>query len=81
MVRLFSNGQDVGKKTHPSIYIVLTKGKYDTIFPWGFLKQVTFILIDQQENYNPRKNVVMTFTADPNNKVFKKPVEGETKPG
>ena len=81
MVRLFPNGQDNGENTHLSIYIVVTKGEYDTILPWGFSKQVTFTLIDQQDDLNRRQNVVMGFTAHPNNKAFKKPVEGETRTG
>ena len=81
MLRLWPNGYDVGKNTHLSISFSVMKGEYDAILPWGFSKQVTFTLIDQQDNPNQRQNVVLGLTADPNNAVFKKPVEGETRPG
>ena len=78
-IQLWPNG--VRQNTHLSILIVVTKGEDDAILPWGFSKRVKFTLIDQQDNLNLRQNVVTEFTADPNNKAFKKPVDGETRVG
>jgi len=79
MLQLWPNGNGIGENTHLSIFIVVMKGEYDAILPWGFLMPVEFTLIDQQDNPNQRQNVVMGFTADPKNAAFKKPVEGETR--
>jgi len=77
MLGLYPNGNGIGKNTHLSIFIAVVKGEYDAILPWGFSKHVTFTLIDQQDNPNQRQNVSSEFTADPNKKVFEKPVEQE----
>ena len=81
MMQLHPNGVGVGLNSHLSVYIVVTKGEYDAILPWGFSKRVQFTLIDQQDNSNLRQNAVMEFTADPNNVAFKKPVDREIRPG
>ncbi|XP_020612169.1 TNF receptor-associated factor 1-like [Orbicella faveolata] len=75
ILQLYPNGCGVGKDTYLSISIGVLKGEYDAIFPWGLSKPVIFALIDQQDNPNQRQNLVMGFLADPNNAVFKKPVE------
>jgi len=81
MMQLRPNADGVGLNSHLSVFIVVTKGEFDAILPWGFSKRVTFTLIDQQDNSNLRQNVVVGFTADPNNVAFKKPVDGETRRG
>jgi len=81
ILRLYPNGFGEGENTHLSIAIAVLKGEYDAILPWGFSKRVTFTLIDQQDNPNPRQNVVMGITADPNNIAFTKPVEGKARAG
>ena len=73
MVRLYPKRFDNGENTHLSIAISVMGGEYDAILPWGFSKKVAFTLIDQQDNPDHRQDVVMGFTADPNN--FKKPVK------
>ena len=70
-----------GENTHLSIFIYVIKGEYDAILPWGFSKKVPFTLIDQQDNPDQRKDVVIRLTADPNLRAFKKPVEGEDRVG
>ena len=81
MLQLYPNGYGTGENTHLAISIVVMKGEYDAILPWGFSKPVTFTLIDQQDEPNQRQNVAFGFTADPNNEAFKKPVEGELRRG
>ncbi|XP_020612164.1 TNF receptor-associated factor 3-like [Orbicella faveolata] len=81
MLRLYPNGADFGETTHLSINIVVMKGEYDAVLPWGFSKTVTFTLIDQQDDPNQRQNVVKGFTSDPNSKAFVKPVEEKARKG
>ena len=71
---LCPNGHSVGKNTHLSVYIIIMKGEYDAILPWPFLPQVTFTLIDQQEDTSQRENVVMSFKPDPTLEAFARPV-------
>ena len=59
------NGSGAEKNTHLSVFITIMKGEYDAILPWPFLPQVTFTLIDQQEDTSQRENVVMSFKANP----------------
>ena len=62
---LVPNGQGPRENTHLSVFFVLLKGEHDAVIPWPFLKKVTFALIDQQEDSNDRRNVVLSFIADP----------------
>jgi len=52
MLQLLPNGNGIGENTHLSIFIVVMKGQYDAMLPWGFSKPVEFTLIDQQNNPN-----------------------------
>ena len=40
------------------------KGNYDAILPWPFQHEVTFTLIDQQQDPVKRDNVVTSYTPD-----------------
>lgn len=62
------NGNKAGKNTHLSVYFQIMKGEYDAILPWPFQKKLKFALIDQQENLNDRENIVLSFTANPENR-------------
>ena len=72
-IQIFPNGKGAGKNTHLSVYIMIMEGEYDAILPWPFLPQITFTLIDQQEDTSKRENVVMSLKADPRNKVYARP--------
>ena len=79
-MRLDPNGYGEGKNTHLSVFIIIMKGEYDAILPWPFLPQVTFTLIDQQEDTSQRENVVKSLKADPTMESFARPV-GDENPG
>ena len=64
-IQLYPNGNRAAKNTHLSVFLIIMKGEYDAILPWPFLPQVTFTLIDQQEDTSQRENVVMSFKANP----------------
>ena len=71
------NGFGAGKNTHLSAYFIIMKGEYDAILPWPFLSQVTFTLIDQQEDTSKRENVVRSFKPDATMESFVRPVSGD----
>ena len=41
------------------------EGEYDSLLPWPFHQRITFILVDQQEGTDEKKNIVMDFITDP----------------
>ena len=52
------------------------KGEYDAILPWPFKRKVKFILIDQQEDPDQRKN--HTFELfEKNHSSFARPLKEE----
>ena len=44
---MYIRGNDIGKGTHMSLYIVIKEGKYDSILKWPFTFNVTLRLINQ----------------------------------
>ena len=60
-VKVFPNGDWLGKNFYLSVYIIVMKGEYDAILPWPFRKKVRFTLIDQQEDPFKRENFVRQF--------------------
>jgi hypothetical protein len=47
--RAYLNGDGLGKGTHLSLFLVVLRGKYDSLIPWPFQQKVTFKLIDQSD--------------------------------
>ena len=76
-IRVVPNGYGEGKNTHLSVLIIIMKGEYDAILPWPFLPQITFTLIDQQEDTSQRENVVKSFKPNATMKTFARPVSDE----
>ncbi|TRY64988.1 hypothetical protein DNTS_024654 [Danionella cerebrum] len=69
-MRLYLNGDGVGKGTHVSLFFVVMKGEYDPILSWPFRHKVTFFLIDQ----NQREHVIDAFRPDLSSASFHRPV-------
>ena len=46
-VRLYLNGDSMGKGTHVSLFLVLLRGDYDALQRWPFRQKVTLTLIGQ----------------------------------
>ncbi|TSO77763.1 TNF receptor-associated factor 2 [Bagarius yarrelli] len=69
-LRLYMNGDGVGKGTHISLFFVIMKGEYDPLLSWPFKHKVTFFLIDQ----NQREHVIDTFRPDLTSVSFQRPV-------
>lgn len=68
-VRLYPNGDGMGKNTHISIFFAILKGDYDAILTWPFSKRVIFTVFDQSGGAPVRDS----FRTDPNSSSFKRP--------
>ncbi|XP_026575848.1 TNF receptor-associated factor 2-like [Pseudonaja textilis] len=69
-VRLYPDGDGVGKGGHLSVFLALAKGPYDDILPWPFRQKVTFSLLDPTRRKSP---LVETFLPDPHSTSFQQP--------
>ena len=75
-VKIYPGGCGDGENTHLSVFIIVMKGEYDAILPWPFKRKVKFILIDQQEDPDQRKN--HTFELfEKNHSSFARPLKEE----
>ncbi|KXJ07286.1 TNF receptor-associated factor 3 [Exaiptasia diaphana] len=69
-VVLYPNGESTGTGTHLSLSFVIMKGDGDNFVPWPFRQEVTFELLDPQDD---RNTVTDSFCPDPNSSSFQKP--------
>lgn len=69
-VRLYPNGDGMGKGTHVSIFFVIMRGNYDALLGWPFGHRVIFRMIDQGQNGN---HLIDSFRPDPSSTSFKRP--------
>ena len=68
-LRIYLNGDGMGKGSHISLFFVIMRGQHDAILPWPFKQKVTLMLLDQ----NNREHVIDAFRPDPNSSSFKRP--------
>ncbi|XP_048859061.1 TNF receptor-associated factor 1 [Brienomyrus brachyistius] len=69
-MRLYLNGDGVGKGTHISLFFVVMKGEYDALLSWPFKHKVTFFLLDQ----NHKEHVIDAFRPDLSSSSFQRPI-------
>nr|XP_014346563.1 PREDICTED: TNF receptor-associated factor 3-like isoform X2 [Latimeria chalumnae] len=69
-VRIYLNGDGMGKGTHLSVFFVVMRGEYDSLLPWPFRQKVTLTLMDQGP---PRHHISETFKPDPKSNSFRRP--------
>ncbi|XP_042735295.1 TNF receptor-associated factor 1 isoform X1 [Lagopus leucura] len=69
-LRIYLNGDGMGKGTHISLFFVVMKGDYDALLPWPFRHKVTFMLLDQ----NNREHIIDAFRPDLASASFQRPV-------
>lgn len=69
-VRLYPNGDGMGKGTHVSIFFVIMRGNYDALLGWPFGHRVIFRMIDQGPSGN---HLIDSFRPDPSSTSFKRP--------
>ena len=68
-VRIYLNGDGLGKGTHVSLFFVVCKGRYDALLSWPFKQKVTMMILDQDNI----EHVVDSFRPDPQSSSFQKP--------
>ncbi len=68
-LRLYPNGDGLGKTTHISIFFTILRGSYDAILPWPFKQRVHLSILDQ----NNTKHCEDSFRPDPNSPSFQRP--------
>jgi len=69
-MRVYLNGDGMGKGTHISLFIAVMRHDYDGLLHWPFKGKVVFTLIDQ----NNREHVIDAFRADPTSDSFRRPM-------
>ena len=68
-VRLYLNGDGMGKGTYISLFFVVMRGPYDALLRWPFRQKVTFMLLDQDNV----EHVIDAFRPDPRSDSFQRP--------
>ena len=68
-VRLYLNGDGIGRGTHISIFFVVMRGHYDALLRWPFRQKVTFMLLDQDNV----EHVIDAFRPSPSSSSFQRP--------
>ncbi|XP_070553149.1 TNF receptor-associated factor 2-like [Ptychodera flava] len=68
-VRIYLNGDGMGKGNHVSLFFVIMKGPFDALLRWPFRQKVTFMWLDQ----NNREHVIDAFRPDPTSSSFQRP--------
>ena len=68
-LRVYLNGDGIGKNSHMSLFFVIMKGEFDNILQWPFTHKVTFKLINQTGG----RDIIDTFQPDPMSSSFRKP--------
>ncbi|XP_054832481.1 TNF receptor-associated factor 2-like [Eublepharis macularius] len=71
-VRMYPDGDGIGKGSHLSLFLAVAKGPYDDVLPWPFQQKVTFTLLDPTRKKPALKE---TFLPDPNSTSFHQPRE------
>ena len=69
-MRIYLNGDGVGKGSHVSLFFTVMRGEYDGLLPWPFHQKVTMTLVDQSGS---NKNIEESFIPDSNSSSFKRP--------
>jgi len=69
-MRIYLNGDGMGKGTHLSLFIVVIKGEYDELLTWPVVKKITFTLINLKDK---KRNFVKNMHTDVNSSSFKRP--------
>ena len=68
-LRLYMDGDGVGKSTHISFFLTIMRGDFDALLQWPFKQPVTLTLLDQDKT----KNIVQSFCPEPTSSSFQRP--------
>ena len=69
-IRVYLNGDGIGKGTHISVFFVLMKSEHDCLLSWPFKQSVRFTLINQ---VNQANSISEAFTPDLSSPSFQQP--------
>ena len=69
-IRVYLNGDGVGRGTHVSVFFVLMRSEHDSLLSWPFRQSVRFTLINQ---VNPNASISEAFMPDLESPSFQKP--------
>ena len=69
-LRLYINGDGMGRGIHLSLFLVIMKSEYDDILQWPFQKKIQFKLINQQDR---SKDHVEQMFPEKNSSSFQQP--------
>ena len=69
-LRLYLQGDGMGRSTHVSIYFVVMKSEYDQLLAWPMHKRITFELINHD---NEAANITESFVSNPSSSSFQRP--------
>lgn len=75
MAALSPNGDGLAEDNSLSIYISIMKGKYDNLLCWPFRQKIKFTLLNQRDDFDKRKNIVVEMDPDVSLDGYKKPIE------
>ena len=68
-LRVYLDGDGMGKGTHISLFFVVMRGEYDALLRWPFRYKVTLFLLDQTN----RQHIIEAFKSDINSNSFQRP--------
>lgn len=68
-LRVYLNGDGMGKGSHISLFFVVCKGRYDSLLPWPFKQNVKLTILDQDRV----RDITEAFKPDPTSSSFKRP--------
>ena len=69
-IRLYLNGDGIGKGTHISLFFFVIRSEHDNLLNWPFKQSVRFTLIHQKK---ASLSITEAFVPDPSSQSFAKP--------
>ena len=69
-LRLYLQGDGMGRSTHVSLFFVAMKSEYDQLLTWPMHKRITFELINHG---NEAESVIESFVSNPRSSSFQRP--------
>ena len=80
-IRINLNGVESGFATHISLFVHFMKGEYDDILEWPFRGRITLSILDQNDNYEKRRDIMETLEANPELAAFQRPTTSRNHKG
>ena len=71
-IRIYLNGDGIGRSTHVSLFLVVMRGNYDPLVTWPFNRRVTFTIPAQSVD-SAHSPMIDSFRPDPSCSSFHRP--------